>query len=76
MENSMNSRLIFEHNHGHRAVWPDTTMSAAFLAALAGWAMRHRDDNAATIVLPAGIVSLGELVQVLRALAIAQGEQP
>jgi hypothetical protein len=58
--------------HGARAVWPDTAMAHAFLSALVRWAMAHRDDEAAKVVLPVGILTLAELVQVLRALAAAR----
>ena len=56
------------HHHSARALWPDTTMAHAFLISLTRWALTHHDDFDAKVVLPIGVVSAEELINVLRAL--------
>lgn len=64
------------HHRGYRerATWPDTVMSAAFLAALARWTLVHHDDVEATVMLPTGRVTAEQLIQVLCALEAARQE--
>jgi hypothetical protein len=54
------------------AVWPNTSMAAAFLRALAVWAVAHHHDAEAQITLPIGRVTVTELLKVMRALEAAR----
>jgi hypothetical protein len=49
-------------------MWPDTSMSMAFLDALVEWTARHVKDSTATVVLPVGTAKVVAAGQVLRAL--------
>jgi hypothetical protein len=56
------------HRSSSFTTWPDTMMSHAYLHALVPWTVRHLHNPNATITLPIGLVNVGEVAQVLRAL--------
>ena len=51
-----------------RQAWPDAVLPHAYLSALACWATRQANNASAKIVFPTGVVSVGKVRQVLRAL--------
>jgi hypothetical protein len=66
----MNNRAHQRRHQFARSRWTDyrTPMMEAYIDALLDWAARHAANATATIAIPTGIVSVGELVRVLAAL--------
>lgn len=58
--------------NGERALWPETTMSCAYLIALTKWAVTHHEDPKVVVTLPVGVVGAGEVLKVLHALEKAR----
>jgi hypothetical protein len=64
-------RVLISNRHHRRSsftAWPDTVMSQAYLHDPVQWTVRHLHNPKATIALPIGLVNVGEVAQVLRAL--------
>ena len=71
----MSGRARLSHRQRPPRHWAanDSALCAAYLRALARWAVLHHDDGNATIMLPTGAATAAELARVLRAIEAAGG---